>query len=237
MCCKIQWLGQGGYLLESKKTRLCIDPYLSNSVAKLERPFERLVPILIPPQNLACDAVLCTHDHADHLDPETIGNTRHDNKLFIGPDSCVHHFRSLGVPEMQIRRLNCGQTMILGDMGIKAVFAMHTADSIGIVVSLGDLRIYFTGDTLYCDELIKVSCDILVICINGKLGNMNDMEAVKVAKGISPRIVIPAHYGMFKENTADPSVFCRSMHTEGIHCFMFGYGDTIDLDDILRGKD
>ena len=232
----LQWLGQGGYLLESKDTSICIDPYLSNSVAKLKRPFERTVPILIPPQNLVCDAILCTHDHTDHLDPETIENTRQDNKLFIGPDSCVSHYLQLGVPDSQIRTLNCGQSMKLGDIEIEAVFAMHTADSIGIVISYHGLRMYFTGDTLYCDEILGISCDILVICINGKLGNMSDIEAAQVTRAILPRVVIPTHYGMFIENTVDPIEFCSSMKQDGIPCFIQQYGIAMDVDDILRGN-
>jgi L-ascorbate metabolism protein UlaG (beta-lactamase superfamily) len=74
--------------------------------------------------------------------------------------------------------------------------------------------VYVTGDTEYDRKLIEVKIykpDIMIICINGdgNNGNMNIEEAIKLTALIRPKIVIPMHYGMFKENTADPQKFTR----------------------------
>ena len=44
----------------------------------------------------------------------------------------------------------------------------------------------------------------MFICINGKLGNMNVSEAIKLTKIINPEVGIPTHYGMFESNTENP---------------------------------
>lgn len=67
----IKPLGQSGYVLKTENSKIIIDPYLSDSVNRVAgRP--RLLPIPINPSDISCDAVICTHDHLDHLDPDTV---------------------------------------------------------------------------------------------------------------------------------------------------------------------
>ena len=67
----IRALGQSGYILKTESSEIIIDPYLSDSVNRVAgRP--RLLPIPLKPEEIFCDAVICTHDHLDHLDPDTV---------------------------------------------------------------------------------------------------------------------------------------------------------------------
>ena len=66
---------------------------------------------------------------------------------------------------------------------------------------------YFSGDTEYnekLEDLKKYNIDVMFICINGKLGNMNVDEAVKLTEIINPKVGVPTHYGMFESNTENP---------------------------------
>ena len=78
---KITWLGQGGYMLCDGTTALCIDPYLSDSVFKNSGK-ARLVAPPIKPEELECDVMICTHNHLDHVDPDTISVMR--SYAFLG---------------------------------------------------------------------------------------------------------------------------------------------------------
>ena len=49
--------------------------------------------------------------------------------------------------------------------------------------------------------------DLMIICINGRLGNMNVDEAVRLTEILAPRLGIPTHYGMFESNTEDPEKY------------------------------
>ena len=77
----IQFLGQSGYLLETENSRIIIDPYLSDSVNHaFGRP--RLLPIPIDPRDISCNAVICTHNHLDHLDIDTVSQIS-DRQFFL----------------------------------------------------------------------------------------------------------------------------------------------------------
>ena len=107
-----------------------------------------------------------------------------------------------------------GRTRVIEKIKVKAVYAKHTLDSIGYVLSFNSISVYVTGDTEYDRKLVEVKIyepDIMIVCINGdgNNGNMNIEEAIELTSLIRPKIVIPMHYGMFKENTADPQKFTR----------------------------
>ncbi len=197
-------LGQSGYELKTACTRILIDPYLSDIVGRLHgRP--RLLPV--PSVEMPCDGVFCTHNHLDHLDPETAVLFPEDQAFFSTPEGCVvlHKLGKKHTTDMQL-----GQSIVLGDMEIIPVFAAHTVDAIGLVVKAEGITLYFSGDTLYDERLSEIAAyrpDITLICINGRLGNMNTEEALKIAAAIGARVNIPNHYDMFASNSADPHLF------------------------------
>ena len=95
---KIRFLGQSGYVLKSGKTEIIIDPYLSDSVNRVVgRP--RLLPIPIDPVAICCDAVICTHDHLDHLDPDTVVQVPKD-QFYITTREGKTHLKELGRTNM-----------------------------------------------------------------------------------------------------------------------------------------
>ena len=197
---KIRWIGQSGYILSDGKTVICIDPYLSDVVNRVaSRP--RMVEAPIAPENLIADAVICTHNHIDHVDIDAIP---HMNKslTFYAPTDCKETLSELGVTKYM--PFDEGTEYKIGDFTIGAVFADHTVPAVGVTVEYGGTVMYFTGDTYYHKKLKNVKCDILFVCINGKLGNMDVNDAIKLANEIKPTTAVPNHYGMFESNTEDP---------------------------------
>ena len=78
---KIKFLGQSGYLLKTENSEIIIDPYLSDSVNRVAgRP--RVLPIPIDPQDINCDAVICTHNHLDHVDIDAIPLMKKEFKIY-----------------------------------------------------------------------------------------------------------------------------------------------------------
>ena len=68
---KITWLGQAGLLFEKNGVQMMIDPYLSDSVARVNPKNARRVPVEETLFDLSPDIMIFTHDHIDHYDPET----------------------------------------------------------------------------------------------------------------------------------------------------------------------
>lgn len=232
---KLRWIGQNGFMITLGDKTVCIDPYLSNSVLNVDG-FNRLIPPPISPSELNVDIIATTHDHVDHLDEETLKYTNFNKTFYLGPTSCVEHFKLLGIKEEKIIQLNAGNSIRLNDAVITAVYADHYKDSIGIIVNYNDITIYFVGDSLFNKRLFEVksfNIDIIVTCINGKLGNMNYIEAAKLSKEINPKVGIPCHYGMFAENTEDPSNYKEELKNSGIKYFELELNKIYNVRDII----
>jgi len=213
----IWWIGQGGFIFKSSDGKIIIaDPYLSNSVEK-EVGLKRLVEIPVEPESLIADLLLCTHDHLDHSDPDTLKNIDLKKiKRIAGPGSVYRKCRSFNLPENKMSIIERGEEKSYGGIKARAIFAKHTEDSVGYALDLNGVRIYISGDTEYDDKLTRLADappDIMIICINGKWGNMNFNEAAALTAEINPGLVIPTHYGMFAENTTDPTKFIQALKT------------------------
>lgn len=223
----IRWLGQGGFEFKHNGVSIiAVDPYLSDLVNRRDG-LKRLIPPPVNPRDFTTSLCVITHDHIDHLDSDTIAVMKKDR--FACPPSCVDQLVSLGAEREKITVLRSSdmesETNDLDKSGltvkIKAVYADHTPDSIGIVLDIDNKRIYFTGDTLYNENVgANVNCDIIFCCINGRWGNMNHDEAVKVAVRSGAEAAVPNHYGMFAENTADPEDFVNAASKTNLHTFI-----------------
>ncbi len=204
---KIRWIGQGGYIIGDGKTELCIDPYLSDAVEKASGK-KRLVAPPFSPDELRSDAVICTHNHIDHVDPDAISQMT--GLRFFAPSDCEKTVRECGVTDYT--PFDEGDRIRIGDFDIEAVYADHTTKSaIGVLVRHSGVTVYVTGDTFYSERLIRDGVDIFIVCINGRLGNMSVEEAIRLTREINPKIAIPSHYGMFAENTEDPKKFTSAL--------------------------
>ncbi len=200
----LKWLGQAGYLLSDGETTICIDPYLSDVVNRVAGR-ARSYPAPIAPADLRCDVMICTHDHLDHIDIDAIPEMNKEHMTFYAPASSGDKLRSLGVVDP--RPFDEGDSFTRGRFHVRGVYADHTTDTVGVVITYEDTTLYFTSDTLFSEKLKDVECDILFICINGKLGNMNVEEAIEVAEAIRPAVAVPNHYDMFASNAEDPHKF------------------------------
>lgn len=222
---KIKFLGQSGYILKSGNSEIIIDPYLSDSVNRVaNRP--RALPVPINPQDIKCDAVICTHNHLDHLDPDTVSEIP-ANQFFITTNEGLSELKKLG--RKNAAALNLGDSIKIGDFKITAVFADHTVEAFGLIIEAENKTLYFSGDTLYNERLFDIADykpDITFICINGRLGNMNVDEALVTARKIGAKINIPNHYDMFESNSENPLLFSEKI--EG--GFVLEFNKEYDLD-------
>ncbi len=222
------WLSGSGFLFKTPAgAQIFIDPYLSNSVQST-LGMGRAVPIPIAPQDARPDVVISTHWHEDHLDPETIPIiARHSEKTqFVMPPTAFSRAIGWGVPIDRIETLECGQSANFADAAIEAVFARHDAgvagwqapDAIGVVLKIGDITIYHSGDTEHDAHLRAMknyNLDAAMLCINGVTGNMNAHEAALLAWQIEAKLCIPIHHLLWDRNdyedaTLDPNLFAQT---------------------------
>lgn len=225
----IRYLGQSGYLLKTENTQIVIDPYLSDSVNRVANT-PRVLPIPVAAKDLECDAVVSTHSHLDHLDPDTVAEMNNE-QFFITTNMGKEKLLEMG--RKNVKALNVGDSEVVGDFRITAVFADHTVEAFGVLIEVEGKKLYFSGDTLYNEKLFDISAyqpDVTFICINGRLGNMNVTEALETAKKIGAKVNVPNHYDMFESNSENPLLF--SEHIEG--GFVMEFDKEYNICDIVK---
>ena len=229
---EITWLCQGGFLLEANGLRVVIDPYLSDALKS--RGQERMVPAPLTIEELRPGLVCFTHDHADHFDEQTVVPLAKawPGCHFAGPTSTREHYARLGLNPRLFMTVDSGMSYVWGPIVLKAVPAWHTdKHAVGMVICFGGKTIYLSGDTEWNEQLVPAvqnaaggPLDLVIICINGKLGNMTDTEAETVVEALTPPFVIPMHYGLFANNTIDPQPFAQKTKQKGIQCVLMQPG-------------
>jgi L-ascorbate 6-phosphate lactonase len=221
------WLYHAGIVLKSPGgTTVAVDPYLSESVLRSYK-LPRGVASPLDAADADVDALLATHSHEDHLDPDSIGGfLSHPRARFIGPPMAVDKVLATGVEASRTTPVARGDIVRVGDIEVRAVHARHlfglepTPDAVGFVLSCAGVSVYHSGDTEYDSEIIADTRGVgtSLICINGTTGNMNVHEAALLAWQQGAGLAIPFHYGLWRDAdygdgaTLDPHQFADTYH-------------------------
>ncbi len=215
----IYWLGGAGFVFKFNSGEIiCVDPYLSDAAERLFG-FRRLSLAPLQAGDLACDLLLLTHEHADHLDIDSFDAIVKANPggRVLAPASCADFLASRNAAHEVI---SPGTLSQLGKVTIRTVAADHgdlCPDAVGFVISFAGRNLYHTGDTALDENLmaeaIKAQPEIIIPCINGVYGNMNETEAAILAGQCRARIAIPSHFWLFAEHGGCPAKFRDSLKT------------------------
>jgi L-ascorbate metabolism protein UlaG (beta-lactamase superfamily) len=140
---RLRWLGTAGYIVETPKVTVLIDPYVSRpslgrvALGKLRvnrEAIERYIPARV-------DAVCCGHAHFDHLlDAPIIARDR--NALFVANATGAAFARAHHVPREKIISIpETGKTITVGDLEIQFVPSLHGKIFLGKVPFPGTLDV------------------------------------------------------------------------------------------------
>lgn len=198
----ITWLGQAGVLFDTNGLKIMIDPYLSDSVEKINHKNFRRVLVDESIFDIHPNVMIFTHNHLDHYDPDTVCHfIKEDSKILVlAPSSVWNDIRRLGGDNNYVKFDRHTQWTEKGVRFISVKAEHSDLSSIGVIIDDGEKKYYITGDTLYNEEIFEdIPDDIFAVFlpVNGVGNNMNMVDAKRFCERISPQIAVPIHCGMF----------------------------------------
>ncbi|MCE5259112.1 MAG: MBL fold metallo-hydrolase [Chloroflexi bacterium] len=214
----IFWLAQAGFVYKtSNGSVIFIDPYLSDYVYRMFG-FKRLMGTPIEADEVDADLVVSTHAHGDHLDLDALPVLARVARLrFVGAPDCVPEYQKLGLPTGKYMQLDKGATLKFDGFSLTGVYADHgpsTPHALGIILESEGIRVWQVGDTAYRPEMMEpifqMHPDIIIPPINGAFGNMDGIEAAKLAHDAGAKVAIPCHFWMFAEHNGNPLQFIKA---------------------------
>jgi N-acyl-phosphatidylethanolamine-hydrolysing phospholipase D len=237
--CRITWLGQSGFLVQSGSINLLTDPLLSRRAS----PFKWIGPARYVDAALSVDAlppidaVLLSHDHYDHLDVPTIKAllTRFGSDLPIyTPLGYGDWFERLGA--RNVNEAEWWQSLALPNTAAE-LFCLPAQHWCRRGLDMGQrlwcswliraqpFSVYFCGDSGYCPAFREISArvgspDIALMPIGAyeprwfmKPAHMNPEEAVQAFMELGARDFVAMHWGTFRltdEPMLEPPIRLRN---------------------------
>ncbi len=179
------WLGQSGFALRGGDATLLLDPFLSTGHDRLvPRPFA-------PEQATGVDAILCSHEHLDHLDADSLPAmaAASPGAAVVVPAPIVSQVTDLGIAPDRVIGAQPEQPIELRGLTVHPLPAWHGIDVadaygfgrelsggryryLGYVVEADGVRVYHAGDTLVYEGmeewLRRLAPDVALLPINGR---------------------------------------------------------------------
>jgi L-ascorbate metabolism protein UlaG (beta-lactamase superfamily) len=201
---QVTYVGHATVLVEMDGVRLLTDPVLRRRVGPLRRhgapPDPRLA--------VDVDAVLISHLHHDHADVPSLRRLSRKVPVIAAPGA-GDFIERLGFAD--VRELAPGDSGSVGGVRVSATEANHPPSGrrfercsrpVGFELS-GQRRIYFAGDTDLFEGMEAIGggqLDLALLPIWGwgtniGAGHLNPERAARAAALLSPRAVVPIHWG------------------------------------------
>lgn len=233
----VWYMGQHGFVINLGGLVFYIDVILNAMCGKNGKDRRNYPPPFAPGVVQRVDYYICTHNHGDHLNLNTIVPLAAANPgtKFIVPRPWVSLLVKAGIDKNRITGACYGESINACNVEISPVPAIHTRyiqdegakdkngdyEALGYVFRAGGLVVYHPGDTWINPGLVGIlkgfgPVDIAMLPINGTdwertsygcIGNVSAMDAVKLAMEIPVDLVIPCHYDMLPDNTENPAYF------------------------------
>ena len=146
------------------------------------------------------DVILITDIHGDHMDPAAIEAAKQDSTVILAPEAVAKT-----VKEAQV--IANGESKLIAGVKVEAI-PMYNLQrgpepgklfhdkgrGNGYVLTFGDKRIYFSGDTEAHPEMRALKdIDVAFVCMNLPY-TMPPDEAADGVRTFAPAVVYPYHY-------------------------------------------
>lgn len=219
---ELKFLGHACFFLDDGTCKILTDPFLSgNPLAAVSA------------DEVSADMIFVTHGHSDHVGDSVDIAKRCGADICCSVDLANGLFSSTGV------------STIVGNLGgwiptrfgrVKFVPAIHGSGvpgclSCGFIFEMDGKKIYHAGDTALTMDMALLEdeqIDVALLPI-GDVYTMGPSDALRAAKLIKPKLVIPMHYNTMPPIVQDAQAFVDSVKATGINAVVISPGESISI--------
>lgn len=212
---KITWFGHSAFRVETAKSVIMIDPFLSGS------------PVYdgtVADAAKGCTHVVLTHGHDDHVG-DTVEICKTTGATLIANFEICMYLNGKGVEK--INPGNTGGTIADGDFTVTFVRADHSSSTMvdgefkylgnpfGLIVKADGRVLYHMGDTDIFSDMALINeihaPDIGIVPIGDRFTMSGRTAALACKRYFKFKTVIPCHYGTFPIIDPDAAKFLAEM--------------------------
>lgn len=210
---KISYHGHSVVLIETGKTRIIIDPFITgNSLTDLD------------PDTLKVDVILLTHGHNDHVG-DTVALAKRNDALVVATFELATY---LGWQGVRCHPMHIGGAHQFDFGNVKLTQAFHGSSYIieeeqkivytgmpaGILFQAEGKTIFHAGDTALFGDMKLIGerniIDIAFLPIGDNL-TMGPEDATTASEWLQAKRVVPIHYNTFPGIEQDPVEFTENL--------------------------
>jgi L-ascorbate metabolism protein UlaG (beta-lactamase superfamily) len=222
----VRYIGHAAFLIEAGEAKMLIDPYLSGNSAA------------VAPKGLKPDLILVTHAHGDHLG-DAIEISKKTGVSILTTNEIANYCITKGAKAIDA---HIGGKISFPFGTVKLFPAVHSSSVDGIslvgvpcsfVITVDGKSIYHAGDTALFGDMKLIGeefkLDVALLPIGGHY-TMGIDDAVRAAKLLNARTIVPMHYDTFDVIKANPFEFCKKVKTEAkLICVILRPGEKLTL--------
>lgn len=174
---EVQRFVQSAFRLRGREVTVYVDPHRVGDAPK-------------------ADLILVSHEHFDHLDPDTITSLETEETVIVTTEGCARRLR--GRPRLVV--VHEGESATERGVPVRAVAGYNRFHprgfNLGFLLTLDGVRIFHPGDSDRVPEwtALRNSVDVALLPIGGTY-TMAEKEAAEVVRALHPKVAVPMHYG------------------------------------------
>jgi len=228
---KLTYYGHSAWKITDSAHRVLIDPFITGN------PYVGLQP---DNDEFACDFIIVTHGHGDHLGDTVPLARRHKATVISNHEICQYCQRK----SVQAHAMHVGGAHEFPFGRVKLTPALHGSsiednegtheggNPVGVVLSVDGKTIYHAGDTgVFSDMRLIGELDPLDVALLpiGDNFTMGPRDAAMAAEMLHARLTVPMHYSTFPVIEQNPEAFVKELESRGLAACVVHPGESFEV--------